>query len=164
MTLTLEEMIEILEGIAREGTNAAARIAATKTLMEIAPPEPDTGPPSKAAHEALEPEPGSAAHSGRTASLGPAPARSSERARGVSLVGRHAGGRRTSHMTAFGCRRSEVARSVRTPCLPGFPPAHGPSTRSSRPRPGSCLPALEEPPVEVSHIKRLLAGGHVEAP
>src|SRR4051812_31291475 len=26
------------------------------------------------------------------------------------------------------------------------------------------LPALEEPPVEVSHIKRLLAGGHVEAP
>ena len=42
MTLTLEEMIEILEGIAREGTNAAARIAAIKTLMEIAPPEPDT--------------------------------------------------------------------------------------------------------------------------
>lgn len=41
MTLTLEEMIEILEGIAREGTNAAARIAAIKTLMEIAPPEPD---------------------------------------------------------------------------------------------------------------------------
>jgi hypothetical protein len=41
MTLTLEEMIEILEGIAREGTNAAARIAAIKALMEIAPPEPD---------------------------------------------------------------------------------------------------------------------------
>ena len=41
MTLTLEEMIEILESIAREGTNAAARIAAIKTLMEIAPPEPD---------------------------------------------------------------------------------------------------------------------------
>jgi hypothetical protein len=29
-------------GIAREGTNAAARIAAIKTLIEIAPPEPDT--------------------------------------------------------------------------------------------------------------------------
>ena len=42
MTLTLEEMIEILEGIARESKNAAARIAAIKTLMEIAPPEPDT--------------------------------------------------------------------------------------------------------------------------
>jgi hypothetical protein len=42
MTMTLEEMIEILEGIAREGTNAAARVAAIKTLMEIAPPEPDT--------------------------------------------------------------------------------------------------------------------------
>ena len=40
--LTLEEMIEILEGIARESNNAAARIAAIKTLMEIAPPEPDT--------------------------------------------------------------------------------------------------------------------------
>ena len=43
MTLTLEEMIEILEGIAREGTNAAARIAAIKTLIEIAPEEPATG-------------------------------------------------------------------------------------------------------------------------
>jgi hypothetical protein len=42
MTLTHEEMVEILEGIAREGTNAAARIAAIKTLMAIAPPEPDT--------------------------------------------------------------------------------------------------------------------------
>ena len=42
MTLTHEEMVEILEGIAREGTNAAARIAAIKALMEIAPPEPDT--------------------------------------------------------------------------------------------------------------------------
>jgi hypothetical protein len=42
MTMTLEEMIEILEGIARESNNAAARIAAIKTLMEIAPPEPDT--------------------------------------------------------------------------------------------------------------------------
>jgi hypothetical protein len=42
MALTLEEMIEILEEIARQGTNAAARIAAIKTLMEIAPPEPDT--------------------------------------------------------------------------------------------------------------------------
>jgi len=42
MTLTLEEMIEILEGIARESNNAAARIAAIKTLMQIAPPEPDT--------------------------------------------------------------------------------------------------------------------------
>jgi len=43
MTLTRDEMIEILEGIARESTNAAARIAAIKTLMEIAPREPDTG-------------------------------------------------------------------------------------------------------------------------
>lgn len=42
MTLTLEEMIEILGGIAREGTKTAARIAAIKTLMETAPPEPDT--------------------------------------------------------------------------------------------------------------------------
>ena len=42
MTLTREEMIEILEGIARESNNAAARIAAIKTLMQIAPPEPDT--------------------------------------------------------------------------------------------------------------------------
>jgi hypothetical protein len=42
MTLTREEMVEILEGIAREGTNAAARIAAIKVLLEIAPPEPDT--------------------------------------------------------------------------------------------------------------------------
>jgi hypothetical protein len=42
MTMTLEEMIEILEGIARESNNAAARIAAIKTLMEIAPPELDT--------------------------------------------------------------------------------------------------------------------------
>ena len=41
MTMALEEMIEILEGIARESNNAAARIAAIKTLMEIAPPEPD---------------------------------------------------------------------------------------------------------------------------
>ena len=41
MTLTREEMIEILEGIAREGTNAAARIAAIKALQEIAPQEPD---------------------------------------------------------------------------------------------------------------------------
>jgi hypothetical protein len=29
--------------IAREGTNAAARIAAIKTLIEIAPEEPGTG-------------------------------------------------------------------------------------------------------------------------
>jgi hypothetical protein len=43
MTLTREEMIEILESIAREGTNAAARIAAIKTLIEIAPEEPATG-------------------------------------------------------------------------------------------------------------------------
>jgi hypothetical protein len=41
MTMTREEMLEILEGIARESKNAAARIAAMKTLMEIAPPEPD---------------------------------------------------------------------------------------------------------------------------
>jgi hypothetical protein len=41
MTMTREEMLEILEGIARESNNAAARIAAMKTLMEIAPPEPD---------------------------------------------------------------------------------------------------------------------------
>ena len=41
MTLTQEEMSRVLEGIAREGTNAAARIAAIKTLQEIAPPEPD---------------------------------------------------------------------------------------------------------------------------
>jgi hypothetical protein len=41
MAMTLEEMIEILEGIARESNNAAGRIAAIKTLMEIAPPEPD---------------------------------------------------------------------------------------------------------------------------
>jgi len=40
--LTHDEMVEILEEIAREGTNAAARIAAIKTLLEIAPPEPDT--------------------------------------------------------------------------------------------------------------------------
>ena len=43
MTLTHDEMVDSLEEIAREGTNAAARIAAIKTLMEIAPPEPDTG-------------------------------------------------------------------------------------------------------------------------
>jgi hypothetical protein len=43
MTLTREEMVEILEGIARESNNAAARIAAIKTLMQIAPPEPDVG-------------------------------------------------------------------------------------------------------------------------
>jgi hypothetical protein len=41
MTLTHEEMVEILEDTAREGTNAAARIAAIKALMEIAPREPD---------------------------------------------------------------------------------------------------------------------------
>jgi hypothetical protein len=41
--LTQDEMVEILEGIARESNNAAARIAAIKTLMEIAPPEPDSG-------------------------------------------------------------------------------------------------------------------------
>ena len=40
--LTQDEMVEILEGIARESNNAAARIAAIKTLMQIAPPEPDT--------------------------------------------------------------------------------------------------------------------------
>ena len=42
MTVTREEIVEILEGIARESNNAAARIAAIKALMEIAPPEPDT--------------------------------------------------------------------------------------------------------------------------
>ena len=42
MTVTREEIVEILEGIARESNNAAARIAAIKTLMQIAPPEPDT--------------------------------------------------------------------------------------------------------------------------
>jgi hypothetical protein len=41
MTLTHKEMVEILEEIAREGTNAAARIAAIKALQEIAPREPD---------------------------------------------------------------------------------------------------------------------------
>jgi hypothetical protein len=41
MTLTHDEMTEILEEIAREGTNAAARIAAIKTLIEMAPREPD---------------------------------------------------------------------------------------------------------------------------
>jgi hypothetical protein len=41
MTLTREEMVEILEEIAREGTNAAARIAAIKALMEIEPRAPD---------------------------------------------------------------------------------------------------------------------------
>lgn len=35
MTLTHDEMIEILEEIARESTNAAARIAAIKALREI---------------------------------------------------------------------------------------------------------------------------------
>lgn len=35
MTLTHEEMIEILEEIARESSNAAARIAAIKALKEI---------------------------------------------------------------------------------------------------------------------------------
>lgn len=35
MTLKQAEMIEILEEIAREGTNAAARIAAIKALREI---------------------------------------------------------------------------------------------------------------------------------
>ena len=34
-------MVEILEGIARESNNAAARIAAIKALQEIAPQEPD---------------------------------------------------------------------------------------------------------------------------
>ena len=43
MTLTQGEMIEILDEIAREGTNAAARIVAIKTLIEIAPREPGTG-------------------------------------------------------------------------------------------------------------------------
>ena len=43
MTLMREEMVEILEGIARESTNAAARIAAIKALMEIAPREPGAG-------------------------------------------------------------------------------------------------------------------------
>ena len=41
MTLTRDEMVDILEEIAREGTNAAARIAAIKALQEIAPQEPD---------------------------------------------------------------------------------------------------------------------------
>jgi len=43
MTLTRDEMVDILEEIAREGTNAAARIAAIKTVIEIAPEEPATG-------------------------------------------------------------------------------------------------------------------------
>src|SRR4051812_43628895 len=43
MSLTHEEMIEILKEIAREGTNAAAWIAAIKTFMEVAPRDPDTG-------------------------------------------------------------------------------------------------------------------------
>ena len=39
MTLTHDEMVDILEEIARSSTNAAARIAAIKTLKEI-----DDGP------------------------------------------------------------------------------------------------------------------------
>ena len=39
MTLTHEEMVEILEKIVRESSNAAARIAAIKTLRDI-----DDGP------------------------------------------------------------------------------------------------------------------------
>lgn len=35
MTLTHDEMVEILEEIARESNNAAARIAAIKALREI---------------------------------------------------------------------------------------------------------------------------------
>jgi hypothetical protein len=35
MTLEHDEMVEILEEIARESNNAAARIAAIKALMEI---------------------------------------------------------------------------------------------------------------------------------
>ena len=42
MTLTHDEMIEILEEIARESTNAAARIAAIKVLREI-----DDGKPAQ---------------------------------------------------------------------------------------------------------------------
>ena len=42
MTLTHDEMVDSLEEIAREGT-AAARIAAIKTVIEIAPEEPATG-------------------------------------------------------------------------------------------------------------------------
>src|SRR5215204_528458 len=43
MTLTHDEMIEILEEIARESTNAAARIAAIKVLREIDDGKPASG-------------------------------------------------------------------------------------------------------------------------
>jgi hypothetical protein len=44
MTLTREEMIDILEGIARDSGNAAARIAAIKQLNEmVPPPSPKSG-------------------------------------------------------------------------------------------------------------------------
>lgn len=40
MTLTREEMLAILETIARDSGNAAARIAAIKQLNEMEPPKP----------------------------------------------------------------------------------------------------------------------------
>ena len=45
MTLTRDEAIEILEDIARNGQNAAARIAAIKQLLEMGEGElaPDLG-------------------------------------------------------------------------------------------------------------------------
>jgi hypothetical protein len=42
VTLTEQEMIDILEDIARDGSNAAARIAAIKQLREIGASEKPT--------------------------------------------------------------------------------------------------------------------------
>lgn len=49
MTLTREEMLDILEDIARDSGNAAARIAAIKQLNDMVPP-----PSSKSGFEELD--------------------------------------------------------------------------------------------------------------
>jgi hypothetical protein len=60
-TLTEDEMVEILEDIARESGNAAARIAAIKTLREMANGEQ----PTEGGFDALDDELASRRH-GRT--------------------------------------------------------------------------------------------------
>lgn len=51
MALTEQEMVEILEGIAREGGNAAARIAAIRVLRDIQQPD---GPSAAEGFAALD--------------------------------------------------------------------------------------------------------------
>ena len=48
-TLSDQDMVDILEDIARDGGNAAARIAAIKTLREM-----DAGAPAKTGFDALD--------------------------------------------------------------------------------------------------------------